>query len=42
MGSDLMLRYADHLEGRAAPRFLYYFVNSYQVKINRTCPLPSL
>lgn len=33
---NLMLRYADHLEGRAAPRFLYYFVNSYQVKLNRT------
>jgi len=33
---NLMLRYADHLAGRAAPRFLYYFVNSYQVKLNRT------
>jgi transposase len=33
---NLMLRYADHLEDRAAPRFLYYFVNSYQVKLNRT------
>jgi hypothetical protein len=32
---NLMSRYADHLEGRAAPRFLYYFVNSYQVKLNR-------
>jgi hypothetical protein len=33
---NLMIRYADHLEGRANPRFLYYFVNSYQVKLNRT------
>jgi hypothetical protein len=33
---NLMARYADHLEGRVAPRFLYYFVNSYQVKLNRT------
>ena len=31
-----MIRYADHLEGRASPRFLYHFVNSYQVKLNRT------
>ena len=33
---NLMIRYADHLEGRANPPFLYYFVNSYQVKLNRT------
>lgn len=33
---NLMIRYADHLEGQANPRFLYYFVNSYQVKLNRT------
>jgi transposase len=33
---NLMIRYADHLDGRAAPRFRYYFVNSYQVKLNRT------
>ena len=33
---NLMIRYADHLEGRANPRFLYHFVNSYQVKLNRT------
>jgi len=33
---NLMIRYADHLEGRAYPPFLYYFVNSYQVKLNRT------
>ncbi len=33
---NLMARYADHLAGRVAPRFLYYFVNSYQVKLNRT------
>jgi len=32
---NLMSRYADHLEGRAAPRFIYHFVNSYQVKLNR-------
>ncbi len=33
---NLIERYADHLAGRATPRFLYYFVNSYQVKLNRT------
>jgi transposase len=33
---NLMARYADHLAGRAAPRFIYHFVNSYQVKLNRT------
>jgi len=33
---NLMIRYADHLDGRATPRFRYYFVNSYQVKLNRT------
>ena len=33
---NLMIRYADHLEGRANPPFRYYFVNSYQVKLNRT------
>lgn len=26
---NLMLRYADHLEGTSAPRFVYHFVNSY-------------
>ncbi len=33
---NLMARYADHLAGRASPRFIYHFVNSYQVKLNRT------
>ena len=33
---NLMLRYAEQLAGRAAPRFIYHFVNSYQVKLNRT------
>jgi len=33
---NLMARYADHLAGHTAPRFLYFFVNSYQVKLNRT------
>jgi len=33
---NLMARYADHLEGRTAPRFVYQWVNSYQVKLNRT------
>ena len=33
---NLMLRYAEQLAGRATPRFLYHFVNSYQVKLNRT------
>jgi transposase len=33
---NLMARYADHLADRASPRFIYHFVNSYQVKLNRT------
>jgi len=33
---NLMTRYADHLAGRASPRFVYQWVNSYQVKLNRT------
>ncbi|MFQ5343657.1 MAG: transposase [Anaerolineae bacterium] len=33
---NLMLRYAEHLAGDVQPRFLYHFVNSYQVKLNRT------
>ena len=33
---NLMTRYADHLADRASPRFIYHFVNSYQVKLNRT------
>jgi transposase len=33
---NLMTRYADHLADRASPRFVYHFVNSYQVKLNRT------
>jgi len=33
---NLMARYAQHLAGTATPRFLYHFVNSYQVKLNRT------
>jgi transposase len=33
---QLTARYAEHLAGTAAPRFLYYLVNSYQVKLNRT------
>jgi hypothetical protein len=33
---NLLIRYADHLAGRAFPLFLYHFVNSYQVKLNRT------
>jgi transposase len=33
---NLMSRYADPLAARASPRFIYPFVNSYQVKLNRT------
>jgi hypothetical protein len=33
---NLMLRYAEHLADRTSPRFIYHFVNSYQVKLNRT------
>jgi len=33
---NLNARYAEHLAGRAAPRFIYQWVNSYQVKLNRT------
>jgi transposase len=33
---NLMARYADHLADHASPRFIYHFVNSYQVKLNRT------
>ncbi|HQI83433.1 MAG TPA: transposase [Anaerolineae bacterium] len=33
---NLLTRYADHLVGRATPRFVYQWVNSYQVKLNRT------
>jgi hypothetical protein len=32
---NLMTDYADHLAGRACPRFIYHWVNSYQVKLNR-------
>ena len=33
---NLMARYSDHLADRTSPRFVYYWVNSYQVKLNRT------
>jgi len=33
---NLLTRYADHLAERATPRFVYQWVNSYQVKLNRT------
>lgn len=33
---NLLQRYAEHLAGRATPHLVYHFVNSYQVKLNRT------
>ena len=32
---NLLLRYQEHLEGPAVPRFAYRFLNPYQVKLNR-------
>lgn len=33
---NLLQRYAEHVAGHATPHLVYHFVNSYQVKLNRT------